>query len=240
MTTLQAWQHIYSNVEKEQSPQGRGGFQTLFYTQSALSETEVEEMEGRLLYFASDIEPVKRVFFSLTSGKRVVAQLVPLSETDQYGRGGRYLAHSLIFSEDTFSRFSEDPFPVFRNAPFISTVKDALSQGNLQNGHIDPITFEATVDNTQSVRLAATWNQSELKKLEPAGTAGQSDGPGKTGRSPDGATRSGGASHTSRLFRAANRTTPGLHLRHLFLSLQSGGHLLLGRRISGTNRQSNL
>ena len=165
MTTIQAWQHIYSNVEKEQSPQGRGGFQTLFYSKSALSEAEVEEMEGRLLYFASDIEPVKRVFFSLSSGKRVVAQLVPLSETDQYGRGGRYLAHSLILTVDTFVQLKEDPFPVFQNAPFISTVKAALAQGNFQNGHIDPITLDVTVDDNQATKLAAAWKQSELKKL---------------------------------------------------------------------------
>ena len=37
MTQIQAWQHIYSNVEKEQSPHNRGGFQTLFYTQSGLT-----------------------------------------------------------------------------------------------------------------------------------------------------------------------------------------------------------
>ena len=69
MTTIQAWQHIYSNVEKEQSPQGRGGFQTLFYTASGLTEAEIEEMEGRLLYFPSKVEPVKRLFFATSTGK---------------------------------------------------------------------------------------------------------------------------------------------------------------------------
>ena len=64
MATIQAWQHIYSNVEKEQSPQGRGGFQTLFYSKAGLTEDEIEEMEGRLLYFPSKVEPVKRLFFA--------------------------------------------------------------------------------------------------------------------------------------------------------------------------------
>jgi hypothetical protein len=67
MTTIQAWQHIYSNVEEAQSPLSRGGFQTLFYTTGSLTEAEVEEMEGRLLYFASTVEPVKRLFFSTAS-----------------------------------------------------------------------------------------------------------------------------------------------------------------------------
>ena len=65
MTTIQAWQHIYSNVEKEQSPTKRGGFQTLFYTQAGLTEDEISEMEGRLLYFPDKTaEPVKRLFFT--------------------------------------------------------------------------------------------------------------------------------------------------------------------------------
>ena len=83
MTTIQAWQHIYSNVEKEQSPQGRGGFQTLF-SSSDLTELEVEEMEGRLLYFASDVEPLKRLFFTTSTGKGVVAQIVFLPTGQQY------------------------------------------------------------------------------------------------------------------------------------------------------------
>ena len=69
MTTVVAWQHIYSNVEKERSPQGRGGFQTLFYTHSGLTEREVEEMESRLIYFPSNVEPIKHLFFTISTGK---------------------------------------------------------------------------------------------------------------------------------------------------------------------------
>ena len=38
MTTVHAAQHIYTNVEKEQSPQNRSGYQTLFYTQLEAGE----------------------------------------------------------------------------------------------------------------------------------------------------------------------------------------------------------
>ena len=88
MTTINAWQHIYSNVEKEHSPQGRGGFQTLFYSHHGLTEDEVEEMESYLLYFPSQVEPVKRLFFTISTGKGVVAQIVFLPSPDQFGRGG--------------------------------------------------------------------------------------------------------------------------------------------------------
>ena len=87
MPTIQAWQHIYSNVEKEQSPQGRGGFQTLFYSQG-LTEAEVEEMEGHLLYFTSAIEPVKRLFFTISTGKSAVAWIEALLLGSAVGSGG--------------------------------------------------------------------------------------------------------------------------------------------------------
>ena len=44
MIPVQAWQHIYSNVEKAQSPKSRGGFKTLFYTTYGLTEVEESEM----------------------------------------------------------------------------------------------------------------------------------------------------------------------------------------------------
>jgi hypothetical protein len=38
MSKIKAGQHVYASVEKEQSPRGKGGFQTLFYTLEALTE----------------------------------------------------------------------------------------------------------------------------------------------------------------------------------------------------------
>ena len=165
MSRLQAWQHIYSNVEKAQSPQGRGGFQTLFYTKEGLTEAEVEELEGRLLYFASETTPVKRVFFTLTTDKRVISQLVPLSETDQYGRKGRYLAHSLIFNAQTFAGLDENPFPLLQRVKFITTIEAALAQGDFASGHISTLAVSSPPYSYHAVELAAGWSRSELKKL---------------------------------------------------------------------------
>lgn len=164
MTIVQAWQHIYSNVEKEQSPRGRGGFQTLFYS-AGLSEAEIEEMEGRLLYFASKVEPVKRLFFPTTTGKCAVAQIVPLSATDQYGRGGRYLAHSLIFDAEALTSFEADPFRVFRQFSFITTLAEALEQGDFQTGHIPMVSLKLPVSLAGELKASRDWPLPELKKL---------------------------------------------------------------------------
>jgi hypothetical protein len=164
MTIVQAWQHIYSNVEKEQSPRGRGGFQTLFYS-AGLSEAEIEEMEGRLLYFASKVEPVKRLFFPTTTGKYAIAQIVPLSATDQYGRGGRYLAHSLVFDAEALANFEADPFRVFRQFSFITTLAEALAQGDFQTGHIPRVSLELPARLAGELQAGHDWPLPELKKL---------------------------------------------------------------------------
>jgi len=164
VTTIQAWQHIYSNVEKEQSPQGRGGFQTLFYS-PGLTDAEIEEMEGRLLYFASQVEPVKRLFFSTSSGKGVVAQIVFLPRPDQYGRGGRYFAHALAFDPQTLPKFKADPFRVFRQFTFIETVEEALAQGDFQTGQIPPVLLALPHSLAGEIEAAKSWSTPALNQL---------------------------------------------------------------------------
>lgn len=165
MSKVQAWQHIYSNVEKEHSPQNRGGFQTLFYSRAGLTESEIEEMEAHLLYFPSEIEPVKHVFFFTSTGKMVVGQIVSLPEPDKAGRGGRYLAHSLIFAPEEFNRLGINPFRVFRHFPFITTVVEALERGDFQTGDIPKISFDFPEDSNHIMEAAKQWSPAELKKL---------------------------------------------------------------------------
>lgn len=165
MPTIHASQHIYSNVEKAQSPHGRGGFQTLFYTHAALSEDDVSEMEGRLLYFPSQIEPVKRLFFSLASGKGVVAQIVPLPEPDQLGRKGRYLAHSLVFTPESLALFEADPFRVFHRFHFVTTVAEALAAGNFQTGDLPAVSLDLSPEPNRDIEAAKLWPAAEFKKL---------------------------------------------------------------------------
>lgn len=165
MPTLYAWQHIYSNVEKEQSPQRRGGFQTLFYTLAGLTPSEVEEMESRLLYFPSGVEPVKRLFFTTSTGKGVVSQIVVLPEPDQAGRKGRYLAHSLVFAPEMLAQFESDPFRVFRHFSFITTLGAALAQGNFQTGDISATALELPLPADSHLEAARSWPPVELTKL---------------------------------------------------------------------------
>ena len=165
MAIVEAWQHIYTNVEKEQSPQNLGGFQTLFYAKSALTEDEVGEMEARLLYYLSDLAPTKRLFFATSGGKIVVAQIVPLADPDRLGRQGRYLAHSLVFAPEAFLRLGADPFQVLRHFPFVATVAEALERGQFETGDIPVASIEIPADLRHGVEAAMGWPVQELKKL---------------------------------------------------------------------------
>jgi hypothetical protein len=142
LTMVHAGQHIYTNVEKEQSPHRRGGWQTIFYTSSSLSEAESEEIEAHLFYTRSEqAEPVKRVFFSTPTGKRVMAQVVPLTDGDRYDRR-LSLAHSLAFASDPFTALENNPFCVFQHFSFGKMVAEALERGDFRTGDIPAVPFE--------------------------------------------------------------------------------------------------
>jgi hypothetical protein len=160
-----AWQHIYTSVEREQSPHDREGFQTLFYSKPGLTEAEVREMEARLVYFPSDIEAVKHLFSTISTGKVMVARIAYLAEPDRLGRKGRYLAHNLVFEPDAFERIESDPFLVFRQFPFITTVARALEEGDPETGHISPVSFEVVLEPTRGIETARTWPVLDLSGL---------------------------------------------------------------------------
>jgi len=165
MDIVQAWQHIYGNVEKDKSPRSVGGFQTLFYTISGLAENEIEEMEARLLYFRSHIEPVKRIFFKTSTGKIVISQITPLADPDQSGRMGRYIAHSLIFTIDSFEAIGANPFCIFQNFDFVSSIESAFQRGDFQTRNIPAINIEISQYSDQESKESANWPLEEYEKL---------------------------------------------------------------------------
>lgn len=138
MKPITAFQLIFTNVEADQSPRKRPGFQTLFYTREGLSEAEVLEVEARLFYVPKGEQSRKRLFFRTSGGKAVVAQIVPLAGADQFGRTGRYFAHALIFSSEGFQQLKNNPFVVLDQFAFWTTVEKALAEGDFTSGNIPP------------------------------------------------------------------------------------------------------
>lgn len=158
-------QHIYGNVEAEQSPHKIGGFQTLFYTHSLISEEESSEIEGRVIYHQSENNPFKYVFFSLDNNNIVVSRIVPLADSDRFGREGTYLAHSVIMEAADFDKLGTNPYTLFQvmEKHFLSDVASAMAVGNRSSGNMDCLLLEIP-DRTEPPDVG-NWNTDELLKL---------------------------------------------------------------------------
>jgi hypothetical protein len=169
---VKAAQHIYGNVEKESSPTGTGGFQTLFYTRSSLSEEEAEEISVRLTYYPSETKPGKLIFSGLGENKCVISRIIPVATVDRFGRefiSG--LAHSLVFSREDFKKVNCNPFivfDIFKNQ-FVNTIAEALQRGRFEGADIGEITFEIPEEHLESFEVkmvseADSWNGEMLKR----------------------------------------------------------------------------
>lgn len=158
-------QHIYGNVEAEQSPRKIGGFQTLFYTQSLITEEESSEIEGRVIYHQSKNNPMKYVFFSLDNGNAAISRMVPLADSDRFGREGTYLGHSLIMTAKDFDSIGANPFILFQAMAnrFLDNVSSALDAGDRSHGDIGVLELDIP-ENTEPPGMEG-WNRDELLKL---------------------------------------------------------------------------
>ena len=169
---IEIGQHIYGNVEKDISPARVGGFQTLFYTREHLSERESQELEGRLVYYPSEVQPIKLLFFRLSSGKIVISQVVPVADIDRFGRKAGYIAQSFVFAAEDFAKVEFNPFVAFRllKKNFVSTTAEALQMQGTEATYISALRLEMSADIVKALELQALdetkkWNTDELKKL---------------------------------------------------------------------------
>ena len=138
MSTVTAWQHIYSNVEASESPTGKGGFQTLFYSHEGLSQEDVRFIEKRVFYLPGDHKPTKRIFATLPNGNIVLGSVVPLDGRDSAGRKGRHLAHSYIIPRDQFDAHIDNVITFLTSIPFALSLDEVFAEGDKETGNIAP------------------------------------------------------------------------------------------------------
>ena len=162
MATVTAWQHIYSNVEASQSPSGKGGFQTLFYTHDGLSQEDVRFIEKRVFYLPGDNKPTKRIFCTLPNGHIVLGAVVPIKGKDSAGRTGRHLAHSFILPRLVFQEHILSVIDFLRLAPFAVTLDQVFAEGDYDTGSIPP----KRISVSSSRRISSsTWDIPDLLRL---------------------------------------------------------------------------
>ncbi len=163
-------QHIFTNVPKEQSPQGKRGYQTLLYSRADLSRDDVLLLEERALYYGGESEPVKYQFWMLPGGRAVVSRTLPLPEPDEFGRKGRYFAHNLVVHPADFQTLGFYPLLLLREQHFMRRPEEALAQGDARTGDLAPRRIEVNEQwMDAALQLAGRWGSSEITRLASLG-----------------------------------------------------------------------
>jgi hypothetical protein len=165
MPAVTAAQHFFSSVPAAQSPTGRRGYQTIACTLTLPAEV-VAAIEDRAQYATAAGDPIKRQFHALPGGLVAISQITPLAELDEFGRKGRYLAHTLVFDAATFAALEHCPLDVLAQFPFISTLDAALRQVGPGKGEAQPVAFEVEPKwRQQALAFAARWPAEGLALL---------------------------------------------------------------------------
>lgn len=165
MPAVTAAQHFFSSVPAAQSPTGRRGYQTIARA-STLSDEAVTAIEDHAQYATAAGDPTKRQFYTLPGGLAAVSQIAPLAEPDEFGRKGRYLAHTLVFDAATFATLEHCPLDVLAQFPFITSLDAAFRQVGPGKGEVQPVTFEVKPAwRQQAVAFAARWQAEGLALL---------------------------------------------------------------------------
>ncbi len=157
MASFRAWQHIYANVERDQSPSKTAGFQTLFYSQEGLTQQDVTDIEERVFYVQGEYNPTKYIFFRLQSGKVGFGCVQTTAGKDSAGREGLYIAHTLVFEQETFQSGHLQAQDLFATDIFISSLDAAFTKGNKSNGDIDAISIAVPTSPRSDSNLPPTY-----------------------------------------------------------------------------------
>ena len=165
MSTLIAAQHLYTSLPANQSPSGRSGYQTLAHT-PGLSEAAVRAIRERSQYTTTPGDPLKRQFYPLPGGLHAISQIVPLPELDEFGRRGRYLAHTLVVDAMALQALGYCPLDVFSQFTFAATPEQALALCRGRPGELPPAQLEVRLLwPSQALQAAQGWPSESLVRL---------------------------------------------------------------------------
>lgn len=164
---LKAAQHIFTNVEKEDSPQKERGFQTLYYSREFITEEEKMVLEEHAYFWATP----KNQFYMLGE-KAVVTGVAPLKGSDKYGGEGLYISHSLILAPEEFVKVENNPLALLHLTSdlFCKSTDSAIRRGDFDTGNIDPVEINFPDDALQKFGKATAsrlyfWKQEDVRKL---------------------------------------------------------------------------
>lgn len=166
LTKITFAQHIYANLTTAQSPIRSRGYQTLVCTRSRLSSASIRMIEARNQHHSTQGTKSKWQFYGLPGGQAVISYLTGVPEPDEFGRTGRFLAHSIVIEPHDWDLIGSAPFEFMVPTRFCQTMDQALAMGNLKTGELDASTLDiGRYDTQHAVALSKQWTTEELWKL---------------------------------------------------------------------------
>jgi hypothetical protein len=163
---ITAAQHVSGVLTSEQSPSGKGGYQILLSSSDRLSQSEIRMIESRVRYGPAQDEKSKWQFYRLPDDRPVVSRIISIPEPDEFGRRGRYLAHSLIFSASDWPQLDETLLNLLRPDRFFTSLNQMLAQNDFKTGQIGYASIETGTEwIKQAWTLLREWPGEQLNQL---------------------------------------------------------------------------
>ena len=165
MITFYAAQHFFSSVPADQSPTRKRGYQTLFRT-PALPPEVVRQIEDRCLYAGKETDPPKWQYYPLGNNLFAVSQTVALAERDEFGRKGRYLAHTLVFDQGALRQLEGCPIDILSQFAFLIKLEDVFAQSKPGSQDMRAIPIQISpVWRSLAQSARASWRGEQLIQL---------------------------------------------------------------------------
>lgn len=131
---LNAAQHVSATLTARQSPKGRAGYQTLSYTRGLLSADELCAIERQVQNSPARDGSPRWQSYRLAERRHVVSRIVPIREPDDFGRVGRYFAHTLVFAVPAGPQFDDAVFGLLRPEKFLTSLERVLASEGARTG----------------------------------------------------------------------------------------------------------
>jgi hypothetical protein len=163
---ITAAQYVSGVLTSKESPRGQGGYQTILATSDGLTKAEIRILDSRVKYGSMQGRKAKWQYYRLPGQRPVISRLIPIPEPDEAGRGGRYFAHSLIFSASDWRQLDDAPFDLLRPDNFFSSLAQILSLDDLTTGNVPVRRIETGIEwLKESTNLILKWSGEQLNHL---------------------------------------------------------------------------
>lgn len=163
---LAAAQLVSGVLTSRQSLTGQAGYQTLFCTRDLLATDEIRIIERQVQFSFSGESEAKWQSYRLSSNRHVISRIMPIAEPDEFGRRGRFFAHSLIFDAADVGQIDETLFDLLQDARFFVSLDKVLASAAMSDGHISAVAIECKKQWAKEAQNSLRdWSGEHLNQL---------------------------------------------------------------------------